>query len=92
MAQGHAVYRAEDSACSETVVRHLAGYELFVTMCVEAGRDVEALTSDISLCGSLLREKRDEIRSRGIEKSAAGFLGNVRTCIEKIKEWITLPE
>ncbi|GAB2528329.1 hypothetical protein [Paramicrobacterium agarici] len=132
IAQGYAAYLPEDSS-RPNMVRHLTGYEAFVTLCAELGTDPRSLASDIGACASHIRGQGDEIRSRGLENSAAVFLGNVlvqqredahwiqygsefpsagtrrqryevlellnlltqsdeptfRTCLEKIKEWIS---
>ncbi|MGB4779969.1 hypothetical protein [Microbacterium sp.] len=84
--RGRATYRSEPEADS-TPVRHLAGYEPFSALCRVSGVNPRDLASDVARIGDFVRQRREAIRSGGLEEAAATFLGNVLVGLREDAAW-----
>jgi hypothetical protein len=73
-------------------VRHLAGYQGFVRFSAGAGIDPARLSKDLSAIAEVIRVERDAIRSAGVERACAVFLGNVLVAQRRDAGWVRYGE
>ena len=71
-------------------VRHLAGYEAFVSKCSTAGVDPATLAADLESLITFVRAHKDEIEAEGLDDAAAIFFGNVLVHQRADATWLQL--
>jgi len=87
ISRGFAAYDPVDETLIEPV-RHLAGYDAFVSLSASSGADPALLAADIDAIAAFARDHWTEITTYGAETATAIFLGNVLVHQRGAADWL----
>lgn len=87
ISRGFAAYEPVDETLIEPV-RHLAGYDAFVSLSASSGGDPTLLAADIDAFAAFARDNWTEIKAHRAETATAIFLGNVLVHQRGDADWL----